>query len=628
MATVDIKGVVAPNGTVHNLYYTGDKYKVNLPVNGGTPSYGENGQILRTNGDGNTEWAFFGAPTDEQVEDAVSGWLDDHPEATTTVQDSAITRQKLANGVNDLFDGTGFYDEITVATGTYTNGDGNDTTYYLATVPMTDSDGHQIDIYAGFDNNTSPLTYAQENLTTLTTNTSLDLVAGKPAVISNGEIVRESTFDSIASSYPFVVYVGFDANRVPHEYPITTTPSVMINDGILNAAAAYYRLVQDGEALDVSNIGLPSSNLKTNPRMAMFTKSDGSICFLACDGRDSIDEGLTPSELANLMIDLGAVQGWNMDGGGSASMVTCGSKINRNVDDNGITDRGIKVTWNVGSKYSNPATQQAIVKVGVEKQRLIRQILTYLGIATTESSVDPTALGAGEYYIVHAVNIPSATSNNGFCKVLKKKNSQVSRVYWYPYSSHIYYMKWTSDGETWSEWIKLNVNEVWDLGADIPSNANLNSYTAPGKYRVGTSATAGTISNIPTASGGTLFVYQGNNSNVVYQTYITGYAKMYTRRINMGTTPTQYGDWAMYTEVRNLTATVSTDANGIFTFSTSLNTSEILSMRADGYIVLPFKDGTTWKGLLLSTSLQPVASASNVSVTAQYSLQTYINDVS
>ena len=34
-------------------------------------------------------------PTDEQVEAAVSDWLDDHPEATTTVEDGAISRAKL-----------------------------------------------------------------------------------------------------------------------------------------------------------------------------------------------------------------------------------------------------------------------------------------------------------------------------------------------------------------------------------------------------------------------------------------------------------------------------------------------------------------------------------------------------
>lgn len=52
--------------------------------------------VLR-DGEGN-ETALGALPTDEQVQEAVDAWLDDHPEATTTVQDGAITTAKLADG--------------------------------------------------------------------------------------------------------------------------------------------------------------------------------------------------------------------------------------------------------------------------------------------------------------------------------------------------------------------------------------------------------------------------------------------------------------------------------------------------------------------------------------------------
>lgn len=38
-------------------------------------------------------------PTDTQVTDAVDAWLDDHPEATTTVEDGSITKAKLSNSL-------------------------------------------------------------------------------------------------------------------------------------------------------------------------------------------------------------------------------------------------------------------------------------------------------------------------------------------------------------------------------------------------------------------------------------------------------------------------------------------------------------------------------------------------
>ena len=41
----------------------------------------------------------IGQPTDEQVTTAVDAWLDEHPEATTTVQDNSITSTELNSSV-------------------------------------------------------------------------------------------------------------------------------------------------------------------------------------------------------------------------------------------------------------------------------------------------------------------------------------------------------------------------------------------------------------------------------------------------------------------------------------------------------------------------------------------------
>lgn len=64
----------------------------------GTAENGRQGQLLRSLGNGRTEWSNVGLPTDEQTEQAVSDWLDAHPEATTTVQDGSLSYKKLING--------------------------------------------------------------------------------------------------------------------------------------------------------------------------------------------------------------------------------------------------------------------------------------------------------------------------------------------------------------------------------------------------------------------------------------------------------------------------------------------------------------------------------------------------
>ena len=57
-------------------------------------------------------------PTDEQVTQAVDDWLDDHPEATTTVQDGAITYAKLnsdlKNSVDDVTNLKSHVDDLTI----------------------------------------------------------------------------------------------------------------------------------------------------------------------------------------------------------------------------------------------------------------------------------------------------------------------------------------------------------------------------------------------------------------------------------------------------------------------------------------------------------------------------------
>lgn len=56
------------------------------------------GYILTATNNGNgSEWSPVGLPTDEQTQTAVITWLDAHPEATTTVQDSSLTEAKFTD---------------------------------------------------------------------------------------------------------------------------------------------------------------------------------------------------------------------------------------------------------------------------------------------------------------------------------------------------------------------------------------------------------------------------------------------------------------------------------------------------------------------------------------------------
>lgn len=68
--------------------------KINKPLLPGTP-----GQTLYLGENDTTLWSDPVTPSEEQIDSAVSEWLDDHPEATTTVADGSITINKLSQDV-------------------------------------------------------------------------------------------------------------------------------------------------------------------------------------------------------------------------------------------------------------------------------------------------------------------------------------------------------------------------------------------------------------------------------------------------------------------------------------------------------------------------------------------------
>jgi hypothetical protein len=71
------------------------------------------------------------------------------------------------------------------------------------------------------------------------------------------------------------------------------------------------------------------------PRAA-FALTSERLLAVACDGRTHEDSGLTLAELADALIELGATDALNLDGGGSASLVYDGHMRNRPREQHGV----------------------------------------------------------------------------------------------------------------------------------------------------------------------------------------------------------------------------------------------------------------------------------------------------
>jgi exopolysaccharide biosynthesis protein len=95
---------------------------------------------------------------------------------------------------------------------------------------------------------------------------------------------------------------------------------------------------------------LPTFATDRHPRTAIASLRDGRVLLVVVDGRQpSLSIGMSLDELARFLIELGAVEAINMDGGGSTTMVVNDAIVNRPSDPTGerpvsdvILVRGLK----------------------------------------------------------------------------------------------------------------------------------------------------------------------------------------------------------------------------------------------------------------------------------------------
>jgi exopolysaccharide biosynthesis protein len=99
---------------------------------------------------------------------------------------------------------------------------------------------------------------------------------------------------------------------------VTTTPEW---NSFKMSVTGSSMLVMDGEIPDKFSFDLPYIS-KRQPRTVVGTSQDGSqLILVTVDGRQNNSIGLTQLETARLMLDLGAYNALNLDGGGSTTMV-------------------------------------------------------------------------------------------------------------------------------------------------------------------------------------------------------------------------------------------------------------------------------------------------------------------
>ena len=152
-------------------------------------------------------------------------------------------------------------------------------------------------------------------------------------VIRNGVLYR----DSSSGSEDLVIYADGSFGIIDED---EITAEELLQNGAWNVLSFGPALVQDGKVA-VSEFEEVGKAMASNPRTAIGILSDGHYVFVVADGRTDESDGLSLYELATFLQSIGCETAYNLDGGGSSSMVFMGTIINNPVNGRKSGERSV-----------------------------------------------------------------------------------------------------------------------------------------------------------------------------------------------------------------------------------------------------------------------------------------------
>ena len=143
----------------------------------------------------------------------------------------------------------------------------------------------------------------------------------KGYVIRNGKLYRST---AVSGREDLVIYKD-GSFEIINESEVTAEQ--LIEKGAVQTLSFGPALVEDGK-VSVDSDDEVGRAMASNPRTAIGIKSDGTYIFMVSDGRTDESEGFSLLQLAEFMKYLGAETAYNLDGGGSSTMVFNGNIVN------------------------------------------------------------------------------------------------------------------------------------------------------------------------------------------------------------------------------------------------------------------------------------------------------------
>ncbi len=153
-------------------------------------------------------------------------------------------------------------------------------------------------------------------------------------VVRGGVVYRNSVM-----GYDALAIMADGSFRVVQEGDVSA--QMLVDEGAREVFSFGPALVVEGK-IAVTEADEVGKAMQDNPRTAIGVIEPGHYLLIVSDGRTRQSEGLTLMQLADLMQRMGCETAYNLDGGGSSTMVFMGEIIN-NPTTNGrkITERSV-----------------------------------------------------------------------------------------------------------------------------------------------------------------------------------------------------------------------------------------------------------------------------------------------
>ena len=219
-----------------------------------------------------------------------------------------------------------------------------DSNIYVADVEVTDGTS----ILSAFANNTygrnitdTTSDMAEENNAVLAINGDYYGARQSGYVIRNGVVYRNQG----SNGEDMVIFKDGTLSFISES---DTTTDSLIQKQAWQVLSFGPVLVENGEVAVTENdeVGMA---MASNPRTAIGTVAKNHYLFVVSDGRTSESAGLSLYELANFMKSLGATNVYNLDGGGSSTMVFQGEVVNNpTTNGNKISERAVSDILYIG----------------------------------------------------------------------------------------------------------------------------------------------------------------------------------------------------------------------------------------------------------------------------------------